>query len=225
LKTDKSEFKTGDLPDILRQFIGYGTPQTNITIIDLSGIPFEVLSVVVSLISRLIFDFCFYYKLTKKNKEEAPFLLVLEEAHNYIPQSEGAKYQSVKKSIERIAKEGRKYGISLMIVSQRPSEISETIFSQCNNFVAMRLTNPTDQQYVKRLMPDNVSAITDTLPVLERQEALIIGDSIPIPTIVKINELIEKPASSDIEFKTEWSKDWLAIAFDGIINKIKKQVD
>lgn len=225
LKDDKTEFKTDDLPDILKQFIGYGTPHTNITIIDLSGIPFEVLSVVVSLISRLIFDFCFYYKLSKKEKEEAPFLLVLEEAHNYIPQSEGAKYQSVKKSIERIAKEGRKYGISLMIVSQRPSEISETIFSQCNNFVAMRLTNPTDQQYVKRLMPDNVSAITDTLPVLERQEALIIGDSIPIPTIVKINELTDKPASNDIEFKTEWSKDWLTIAFDGIINKIKKQKD
>jgi len=151
-----------------------------------------------------------------------PFLLVLEEAHNYIPKSDGAKYNSVKKSIERIAKEGRKYGLSLMIVSQRPSEISETIFSQCNNFVAMRLTNPTDQQYVKRLMPDNVSAITDTLPVLERQEALIIGDSIPIPTIVKIKELTDRPSSSDIHFHTEWKKDWFNIAFDGILNKLKK---
>lgn len=223
-KTDNSEYKTGDLTKILKQFIGYtDSAHTNITIIDLSGIPFEVLSIVVSLISRLIFDFCFHYKSVKSDGDEVPFLLVLEEAHNYIPQTEGSRYSSVKKSIERIAKEGRKYGLSLMIVSQRPSEISETIFSQCNNFVAMRLTNPSDQQYVKRLMPDSVSAITDTLPVLERQEALLIGDSIPIPTIVKIMELTDKPASNDINFRSEWKKDWVAIVFDDLIKKLKKE--
>lgn len=223
-KTAISEFTTADFPKILKQFIGYNDDvKDNITIIDLSGIPFEVLSIVVSLISRLVFDFCFYFKTVKTATEEVPFLLVLEEAHNYIPQSEGAKYYSVKKSIERIAKEGRKYGLSLMIVSQRPSEISETIFSQCNNFVAMRLTNPTDQQYVKRLMPDSVSAITDTLPVLERQEALIIGDSIPIPTIVRIKDLTDKPDSKDILFRTEWKKDWVTITFDEVIKKLKKE--
>lgn len=223
-KTGTTVYTTSDFPIILKQFIGYlDNKKNNITIIDLSGIPFEVLSIVVSLISRLVFDFCFYYKVVKQSGEEAPFLLVLEEAHNYIPQSEGAKYHSVKKSIERIAKEGRKYGLSLMIVSQRPSEISETIFSQCNNFVAMRLTNPSDQQYVKRLMPDNINAITDTLPVLERQEALIIGDSIPIPTIVKIKDLIDKPDSNDIAFRTEWKKDWVEITFEELIKKIKKE--
>lgn len=223
-KSDGTEYKTSDLPDILKQFIGYTeNKKDNITIIDLSGIPFEVLSIVVSLISRLVFDFCFHYKAVKKDSNEVPFLLVLEEAHNYIPQSEGAKFNSVKKSIERIAKEGRKYGLSLMIVSQRPSEISETIFSQCNNFVAMRLTNPSDQQYVKRLMPDSVSAITDTLPVLEKQEALLIGDSIPIPTIVRIKDLTDKPDSHDIAFRTEWKKDWVTIAFDELIKKIKKE--
>lgn len=223
-KKDGLEYKTDDLPHILKQFIGYNSEsESNITIIDLSGIPFEVLSIVVSLISRLVFDFCFYYKSSKKINEEVPFLLVLEEAHNYIPQNSGAKYYSVKKSIERIAKEGRKYGLSLMIVSQRPSEISETIFSQCNNFVAMRLTNPTDQQYVKRLMPDSVSAITDTLPVLERREALIIGDSIPVPTIVKIKELTDKPDSNDIEFNTEWKKDWQVVAFEQIVKRLKME--
>ena len=222
-KTGGVEYKTSDLPEILKQFIGYSAAENdNITIIDLSGIPFEVLSIVVSLISRLVFDFCFYYKTIKNATEEAPFLLVLEEAHNYIPQSEGAKYHSVKKSIERIAKEGRKYGLSLMIVSQRPSEISETIFSQCNNFVAMRLTNPSDQQYVKRLTPDSISAITDTLPVLERQEALIIGDCIPLPTIVRIKDLTDKPDSNDIAFRTEWKKDWVDIAFNKLITKMKK---
>ena len=224
-KDGTDEFKTQDLSSIIKQFIGYDDDCcSNITIIDLSGIPFEVLSLVVSLISRIIFDFCFYYKSLKGQGDEAPFLLVLEEAHNYIPQSKGARYSAVKKSIERIAKEGRKYGLSLMIVSQRPSEISETIFSQCSNFVAMRLTNPTDQQYVKRLLPDSVSAITDSLPTLERQEALIIGDSIPIPTIVKIKDLINKPASNDIEFRTEWRKDWMAIHFETLVNRIIKAV-
>lgn len=224
IKSDLTEYKTTDLSTIVKQFTGYSdSNRDNITIIDLSGIPFEVLSIVVSLISRLVFDFCFYYKAVKTGANEVPFLLVLEEAHNYIPQSDGSKYHSVKKSIEKIAKEGRKYGLSLMIVSQRPSEISETIFSQCNNFVAMRLTNPTDQQYVKRLMPDSVSSITDTLPVLERQEALIIGDSIPIPTIVKIKELTDKPDSNDINFRTEWKKDWLEFAFEDLVRAMKKE--
>lgn len=224
-KADTSEYKTNDLGNIIKQFTGYiDDEKSNITILDLSGIPFEVLSIVVSLISRLIFDFCFNYKIIKPKEKEIPFLLVLEEAHNYIPQSEGAKYNSVKKSIERIAKEGRKYGISLMIVSQRPSEISETIFSQCNNFVAMRLTNPTDQSYVKRLLPDNISAITDSLPILEKQEALIIGDSLPMPTIVKIKDLGEdKPSSNDINFKSEWQKDWNDILFDDLLKKLKKE--
>ena len=110
-----------------------------------------------------------------------------------------------------------------MIVSQRPSEISETIFSQCNNFVVMRLTNPSDQQYVKRLMPDSISTITDTLSVLERQEALIIGDCIPMPTIVRINDLIDKPDSNDIAFRTEWKKDWVDITFEELIKKMKKE--
>lgn len=223
LSKKKEELKTEDLPYILKQFVGYGDGEySNVTIIDLSGIPFEVLSLVVSLISRLVFDFCFHYKAAKQAGQEAPFLLVLEEAHNYIPQSQGAKYSAVKKSIERIAKEGRKYGLSLMIVSQRPSEISETIFSQCSNFIAMRLTNPTDQNYVKRLLPDSISAITDSLPTLERQEALIIGDSIPIPTMVRIKELTDKPDSNDIAFRTEWSKDWIDIHFDNLIKKVTK---
>lgn len=224
-KPETGEYKTTDFPAILKELIGYSDGKNeNITIIDLSGIPFETLSIVVSLISRLVFDFCFHYKTIKQDSKEVPFLLVLEEAHNYIPQSDGAKYHSVKKSIERIAKEGRKYGLSLMIVSQRPSEISETIFSQCNNFVAMRLTNPTDQQYVKRLMPDSVNSITDTLPVLERQEALIVGDSIPIPTIVRIKELIDKPDSRDIDFITEWKKDWISMVFEDLIKKMKKEI-
>jgi DNA helicase HerA-like ATPase len=219
-KEDGQEYATEDFSVLLEQFMGYGRDRSNVTIIDLSGIPFDVLSVVVSLITRLIFTFSFHFKkLHASDGIELPFLLVYEEAHNYIPQSEGAKYGSVKRAIERVAKEGRKYGISLMIVSQRPSEISETVFSQCNNFVAMRLTNPTDQRYVKRLLPDNLAAITDSLASLEQREAILIGDAVALPSLTQIDTIINKPASNDVRFRHEWKKDWLSEAFDGVIER------
>jgi DNA helicase HerA-like ATPase len=226
LGSDAMELKLGE---VLRQFIGYEreddpeAPKANITILDLSGIPFEVLSIVVSLLNRLIFDFAYYYKKIKGEGKEVPILVVLEEAHLYVPRSELAKYRSVRESIERIAKEGRKYGLSLMVVSQRPSDISETIFSQCNNFVVMRLTNPSDQLYVTRLLPDSVSAITENLPSLEQREALLIGDAVSIPTIVEIHEVTEKPDSGDIGVHEEWKKDWLDVAFESVVATITKE--
>lgn len=217
-KEDGTDYTTADLKTILEQFMGYGSDHTNVTIIDLSGIPFEVLSVVVSLITRLIFTFSFHFKkLHREDTAELPYLLVYEEAHNYIPQSDSVRYRSVKKAIERVAKEGRKYGISLMIVSQRPSEISETVFSQCNNFVAMRLTNPTDQRYVRRLLPDDLGAITDSLSSLEQREAIVIGDAVALPSLVKIDEITDKPASDDVQFHTEWKKDWFEEAMEGVV--------
>ena len=99
----------------------------------------------------------------EKINNDVPLLLVYEEAHKYVPTSDLAKYRASKSSIERIAKEGRKYGISLLIASQRPSEVSKTIFAQCNNFIAMRLTNPDDQNYVKKLLPDTLGGLTDNL--------------------------------------------------------------
>lgn len=215
-----NEFKSEDLQAVLEQFLGYGDNRTNVTILDLSGIPFEVLSIVVSLVTRLVFTFSFHFKkLHRGDTAEVPFLLVLEEAHNYISRSDGAKYNSVRKAVERVAKEGRKYGISLMIVSQRPSEISETVFSQCNNFVAMRLTNPADQNYVRRLLPDNVGALTDSLASLEQREALVLGDAVALPSLIKVTEISNLPASSDVAFRTEWQKDWFAQAFNGVIEK------
>ena len=144
--------------DTIKQLIGQANNnKANVTVLDLSGVPFEVLSITVSLISRILFEYAYFYKRLRAKKDEnekinndTPFLLVYEEAHKYVPRSDLVKYRASKTSIERIAKEGRKYGITLLLSSQRPSEISETIFSQCNNFISMRLTNPIDQNYVKR---------------------------------------------------------------------------
>ncbi|EDY17698.1 protein of unknown function DUF87 [Chthoniobacter flavus Ellin428] len=122
-KADGTLYQTGDFEEIMQQFLGY-LNKANVTIVDLSGIPFEVLSITVSLISRLIFDFCFHYSKLRHEAEltnDIPVMIVCEEAHNYIPQSDNAAYRSSRKSLERVAKEGRKYGLSLMVVSQRPS--------------------------------------------------------------------------------------------------------
>jgi hypothetical protein len=170
------ELQTQDLELILRQFLGYKPlSEANITIVDLSGIPFEVLSVVVALATRLIFDFKLHFKKTRNLGEELPLHLVYEEAHRYVPNSTASQFSSVRRSIERVAKEGRKYGLSLMIVSQRPSEISETIFSQCSNFIAMRLTNPADQTYVRRLLPDELGVLQMLFPRLNKESVSCLG--------------------------------------------------
>lgn len=206
--------KTITFEETLQQFLGYGykeserkNSKSNVTILDLSGVPFEVLSITVSLISRLLFDFSYYYK--KQNGDnDMPLLLVYEEAHKYVPKSDLARFKSSRASIERIAKEGRKYGISLAIISQRPSELSETIFSQCNNFIAMRLTNPDDQNYVKRLLPDTLGSVTDILPSLQSGEALLIGEATVMPSIVKIDRCEHEPSSNDIPYLEKWKNEW-----------------
>ena len=196
--------------EALKSFIGYKTDaNANVTIIDLSGVPFEVLSITVSLISRVLFEFSYHVKqAADSGPNETPLLLVYEEAHKYVPKSDLARFRSSKNSIERIAKEGRKYGITLVISSQRPSEISETIFAQCNNFIAMRLTNPEDQNYVKRLLPDSLGALTDTLPILKSGEALLIGDSVVMPSLVQIKPCDPPPSSSDIKYFQLWKDEW-----------------
>jgi uncharacterized protein len=222
-KTDGTEYCTDDLELVLRQLLGYKSlNETNVTVVDLSAIPFEVLSIVVALATRLIFDFALYFKRIKGAGEEVPILLVYEEAHRYVPNDQGARFSSVRRAIERVAKEGRKYGLSLMIVSQRPSEISETIFSQCNSFVAMRLTNPADQSYVRRLLPDELAGITDALPSLEQRECILLGDAGYIPTLVRVGDVENTPDSADIKVHKEWAKDWYAAQFEKIVANMAK---
>ncbi|MCI6190132.1 MAG: ATP-binding protein [Clostridium sp.] len=213
--------KKATLESTLKQLIGYREKKSNITVIDLSGIPFEVLSITVSLISRILFEFGYYYKRIKDAKEEindTPILLVYEEAHKYVPNSDMAKYRASKESIERIAKEGRKYGVSLLLASQRPSEISETIFSQCNNFLALRLTNPVDQNYVKRLLPDTLGGLIDKMPSLKAGECLLIGDAVVLPSVVKIDKCDPEPASNDIPYFQLWKEQWNEIDIPEIQN-------
>lgn len=219
------------LQDIIKQIIGHEVSisgkdysKTNVTLIDLSGIPYEIISMTVAILSRLVFNFAFHWKKANLNSDvETPFLIVYEEAHNYIPKTGEAKYKTVRNAVERIAKEGRKYGVSAMIVSQRPSEISETIFSQCNSFVVMRLTNPHDQQYIRKLLPDDIGSITDNLSSFDQRHALILGDAVSMPAIIEVDELDKNrlPKSNDVDFIQTWRKDWYEMTeFEDIVNNI-----
>ena len=227
LSDERLNFLLGDhvekisFKEALQQVLSYqDNNHANITVIDLSGVPFEVLSITVSLISRLIFEYGYYFKRSMDESfDKTPILLVYEEAHKYVPKIQSAKYNSSRIAIERIAKEGRKYGVTLILLTQRPSEISETIFSQCNNFIAMRLTNPDDQNYVKRLLPDSLGPLTETLPILSSGEAILIGDSLIMPSLVKINECNPEPSSKDINYLQEWKKKWVNVKFEKIIEK------
>jgi len=224
-KQDRLKFLFGDnsknisFEDTIKQFLGYkNNDESNVTIIDLSGIPFEVLSITVSLISRILFDFGYNYKryasTELKKQHDIPILLVLEEAHKYVPKSDLARFKASKNSIERIAKEGRKYGVTLLLASQRPSEISETIFSQCSNFVAMRLTNPDDQNYVRRILPDTFGNLTSNLSSLQTGEALLMGDAAILPSLVKIDVTNQPPSSSDIPYLKLWKSEWNNLDFE-----------
>ncbi|REL27759.1 ATP-binding protein [Thalassotalea euphylliae] len=207
--------------DTIQSITGYkDVSRANVTIFDVSGIPFEVLSICVSLISRLIFEVGYYNRKFRQKvgkEQNAPILVVYEEAHKYAPKSGLSKYRASKEAIERIAKEGRKYGVTLLLASQRPSEISETIFSQCSSFISMRLTNKDDQNFVKRLLPDTVGDITNILPSLTEGEALLIGEAVSVPSLIKVDKCDLPPSSTDIKYLDEWRDEWKDVAFESLI--------
>ena len=190
---------TNALKDILNKLLGIENKK-QITVIDLSGVPFDIVNTIVALLARCVFDFNFW----NKNKTDFPVLMLFEEAHNYLPQIPTPYNRAARKIVERIAKEGRKYGVCCMIVSQRPSELSETILSQCNNFVILRLTNPNDQNFVKKLVPDAFAGMFDMLPAMRQGEALFIGDATALPTRVQLDFPTPPPNSQDILFYDKW---------------------
>ncbi|MBM3313134.1 ATP-binding protein [candidate division WOR-3 bacterium] len=188
------------LAPLLRHLLTIDTGR-KMTIVDLSGIPSEAVGVVAAVVSRVVFEFNFW----NPERERFPILLVYEEAHNYVPSRAEYRLQAAKAAIERITKEGRKYGIGTIVVSQRPKELSETVLSQCNSFIAMRLTNPDDQAYVRRLVPDSLSGLLNMLPSLRTGEALILGDCVAMPTRAMIDCPKPKPKSSGVEFAKWWT--------------------
>lgn len=173
-----------------------------IKIIDFSEVPADVLPVVTGTLARLLYDVQFWMNAESRT----PITLLCDEAHLYLPVKDDADavQRQALWSFERIAKEGRKYGFSLLVVSQRPSDVSRTILSQCSNFLALRLTNDSDQNVIKRLMPDSLVGLTAMLPLLDTGEALLLGDAVLLPTRIKLDQPKVKPDSATRDFWKEW---------------------
>ena len=173
-----------------------------IKIIDFSEVPSDVLPVVTGTLARLLYDVQFWMSAEKRT----PVTLLCDEAHLYLPVRDDADavQRQALGAFERIAKEGRKYGYSLVVVSQRPSDVSKTILSQCNNFLALRLTNETDQAVIKRLMPDSLAGLTSVLPLLDTGEALMLGDAVLLPSRIKLDCPTIAPDSATRDFWKEW---------------------
>jgi hypothetical protein len=180
---------------------GEGKP---ISIIDVSGVPSDITSTVVAVLSRLVFDFAIW----GRDEETRPILLVCEEAHRYVPSTANEDGSSVGRILSRIAKEGRKYGISLGLITQRPSDLAEGVLSQCGTIISMRLNNDRDQDFVRAAMPEGARGFLDSIPALRNRECIICGEGVAIPIRVSFDNLEEskRPASEDPSFVDLWSK-------------------
>ncbi len=194
--------------DCMADFIGQvfrlpasGTP---ISIIDVSGVPSEITSTVVAVLSRLVFDFAVW----ARDEETRPILLVCEEAHRYVPSERTSNGSSVGRVLSRIAKEGRKYGVSLGLITQRPSDLAEGVLSQCGTIIAMRLNNERDQAHVRAAMPEGARGFMDAIPALRNRECIICGEGVSIPMRVSFDDLdaLLRPASDDPSFAAQWAK-------------------
>ncbi|MCX7127780.1 ATP-binding protein [Aeromonas sp.] len=200
------------LHDVLSQFVGAPKiEQKDIKIIDISGLPNEVAGPLTALISRLLFQYKVFQNQSEKERD--PILLVCEEAHRYVPDKGEAQYAAAQGAVRRIAREGRKYGIGLMLVSQRPADVDSTVISQCGTWVVLRLTNAADQQHVARFLPDGLSGMVGALSVLSQQEAIFVGEGAALPSRVRINDLQKDqlPRSHTIPFVKGWATKRLEI--------------
>jgi DNA helicase HerA-like ATPase len=192
--------------DTMAQIIGriFRVPVNNkpITILELTGLPTEIINVVVSVLCRMTFDFALW------SEGQVPVMLVCEEAHRYVPAKSDLGFEPCKRAIAKIAKEGRKYGASLCIVTQRPAEIDPTILSQCNTVFALRMSNDRDQEIVKSAISDTGSGLLEFLTALGQREAIAFGDGVTLPVRIKFDELPKHclPRSSTARFSEKWQK-------------------
>ncbi|EJL6848571.1 ATP-binding protein [Vibrio cholerae] len=196
------------LPAIVNQFL---TQKATVQIVDLSGVPNEVAGVASAAIARIVFQLKVWQ--TEAERQNSPVLLVCEEAHRYVPNRGEAQYEAAQSAIRRIAKEGRKYGVGLLLVSQRPSEVEATVLSQCNSWIVLRITNDSDREHVRSVLPDSMSGLTKMLSGLRRQEAIFVGQAATLPTRVMIRSLSEEqlPRSNDVDFDKGWQQQAMTI--------------
>jgi hypothetical protein len=202
-----------------------GPRGTGIKIIDLSEVPSAIVPIVVGALANLVYRVQFWMDPGKRT----PACLVCDEAHLYLPaEDSGVMHTAALRAFEAIAKEGRKYGVSLFVVSQRPTDVSRTILSQCNNFLVMRMKNDRDRAIIERLVPETLAGATDSLPVLDVGEALLIGDALPLPTRILLDPPVIKPAGGTLPYWTMWanqpsSSEAIAAGVEALRNQYRPQ--
>ena len=212
---------SASMEDLFRRLLGERIEnRKKAVLIDLSSVPFDVRNSVISLILRCLFDFAYWYR--RLNEKSYPIAVFADEAHIYLNDND-TDAKSSRESAERIAKEGRKYGISLTVISQRPREVSATILSQCNSFLCLRISNPDDQSYVRNLLPDSVRGITSMFATLRRGECLLLGDSVMMPTRIKIDRPNPAPDSDDTSFSAAWKEHPTVLDVPAVLTAWRKQ--
>lgn len=216
-----SEHAYDAMASLVKRLMDYSEDKSQIKVIDFSDVPADILPVIVGLVARIIYQVQFWMDRDKRR----PLALVCDEAHLYLPKKDGKNpvEQRAIENFEKIAKEGRKYGVALLVISQRPADVSTTILSQCNNVIALRLTNGDDQNTVKRLMPESLEGLMDTLPVLDMGEALVVGDAVLLPSRIKIQAPQERPISATIEFWDRWSETPSTPDFSKAVENMRRQ--
>jgi uncharacterized protein len=212
---------SASMEDLFRRLLGEKIEERKkIVVVDLSTVPFDVRSTVISLILRCLFDFAYWHR--RVHTERYPIAVFADEAHIYLSDDDASSL-AVRRSAERIAKEGRKYGISLTVISQRPRELSSTILSQCGSFLCLRISNPDDQSYVRNLLPDSIRGITSMFSTLRRGEAILLGDSVMMPTRIRIDKPDPKPESDDASFAKTWSEPPVDLDMEPILTAWRNQ--
>lgn len=215
----KDENSSKDLHNLLLDWIG---GDERLAILDLSNVPFEVMDITVGLITRFVYDSMFWGRNEPNTGRNRPLLIAYEEAHSYLGKNETVYARN---AVEKIFKEGRKFGLGAIVISQRPSELSETILAQVGTFIALRLTNSSDQSIVKAMAPDNMNSLISLLPSLRIGEAVVVGEAINIPTRVRLPLQSPRPDSSDPELISSWLRDYNPDEDDykAVVTKIREQ--
>lgn len=226
-----AEYETYDaLHQLATKLLGTGVKQDGlnpgIKIVDFSEVPSDILSVVVGLVARLVYQIQFWSLPGADGDARHPIVLVCDEAHLYLPSSAASTGPLEKRALEnfeRIAKEGRKYGVGLMVVSQRPSDVSTTILSQCSNIISLRLANKTDQAVVKQLLPESLEGLMEVLPTLDVGEAVVVGDATLLPTRIKMSKPKHEPRSATIPFWTRWATPKAEVDLVAAVENMRRQ--
>jgi DNA helicase HerA-like ATPase len=220
LMKPKARNSTESLTDLMQDLVGLGEPRANVTVLDLSAVPFDVVPMVTAQIGRLAYEFNFWNPLCR----EFPLYLVCEEAHEYIPREDIPRYREARRSMERIAKNGRKYGVGLCVVSQRPHDVSETVLAQCSSYICLRISNPDDQEYVRSMVPEAVRGTFAALTSLSKGEAVALGEAVPMPVRFRVDIPDPPPNSRDVDYARKWRDGGKQISVKNLVSNWHRQV-